>query len=47
MSGLVSPKSIGLTNKEQIYKLVKITKTLFTICKFNITNSYSNSCIYS
>jgi len=36
MSGLVSPKSIGLTNKEEIYKLVKITKRLFIICKYNL-----------
>ena len=28
MSGLVSPKSIGLTNKEQIYKLVKIIENI-------------------
>ena len=34
MSGLVSPKSIGLTNKEQIYKLVKTSKRLFTIFEF-------------
>ena len=36
MSGLVSPKSIGLTNKEEIYKLVKKTKRLFILCKYNI-----------
>ena len=31
MSGLVSPQSIGLTNEEQIYKLIKLTKKLFCI----------------
>ena len=36
MSGLVSPKSIGLTNKEQIYNLVKQTKTLFIFCEYNL-----------
>ena len=35
MSGLVSPKSIGLTNKEQIYKLVKQTNTLFVLNEIN------------
>jgi len=33
MSGLVSPKSIGLTDKKQIYKLLKLSKYLFFICK--------------
>ena len=33
MSGLVSPKSIGLTNKEDIYKLIKLSKNLFYICE--------------
>jgi len=33
MSGSVSPKSIGLTNKQQIYKILKLSKTLFFICK--------------
>jgi len=33
MSGLISPKSIGLTNKQQIYRLMKITKILFFSCK--------------
>jgi hypothetical protein len=32
MSGLVSPKSIGLTNEVKIYKLLKISKQLFFIC---------------
>jgi hypothetical protein len=32
ISGLVSPKSIGLTNKVKIYKLLKISKQLFFIC---------------
>jgi hypothetical protein len=35
MSGLISPKSIGLTNKEEIYKLIKDSKILFLICKWN------------
>jgi hypothetical protein len=35
MSGLISPKSIGLTNKEQIYGMMKTTKFLFRICKWN------------
>jgi hypothetical protein len=37
MSGLSSPKSIGLTNKEEIYKLIKDSKILFS---FNKSNSY-------
>jgi hypothetical protein len=32
MSGLVSPKSIGLTNEVKIYKFLKISKQLFFIC---------------
>jgi hypothetical protein len=32
MSGLVSPKSIGLTNEVKIYKFLKISKYLFFIC---------------
>ena len=32
MSGLVSPKSIGLTNKTEIYRLLKITRISFNIC---------------
>jgi hypothetical protein len=32
MSGLVSPKSIGLTNEVQVYKFLKISKQLFFIC---------------
>jgi hypothetical protein len=32
MSGLVSPKSIGLINKVKIYKFLKISKQLFFIC---------------
>ncbi len=35
MSGLVSPKSIGLTNKQEIYRMMRITKFLFGICKWN------------
>ena len=35
MSGLVSPKSIGLINKEEIYKMLKIYKILFKICELN------------
>ena len=34
MSGLVSPKSIGLTNEKEIYKLIKLSKNLFLICEF-------------
>ena len=33
MSGLVSPKSIGLTNEKQIYKLIIWAKKLFIICE--------------
>jgi hypothetical protein len=36
MSGLISPKSIGLTNKEEIYKMLKVYKILFKICELNI-----------
>jgi hypothetical protein len=32
ISGLVSPKSIGLTNEVKIYKFLKISKQLFFIC---------------
>jgi hypothetical protein len=32
MSGLVSPKSIGLTNEVKIYKFLKISKQLLYIC---------------
>jgi hypothetical protein len=35
MSGLVSPKSIGLTNKEEIYKMLKVYKITFKICELN------------
>jgi hypothetical protein len=35
MSGLISPKSIGLTNKEEIYKLMKVSKTMFSLGKSN------------
>jgi hypothetical protein len=35
MSGLISPKSIGLTNKEEIYKMMKVSKTLFSLGKSN------------
>jgi len=35
MSGLVSPKSIGLTNKEEIYGMIRTTKVLFRICEWN------------
>ena len=34
MSGLVSPKSIGLTNKEKIYRFIKISRISFFICKY-------------
>jgi hypothetical protein len=36
MSGLVSPKSIGLTNGEEIYKLIKQSKVWFSYCRCNI-----------
>jgi len=35
MSGLVSPKSIGLTNEEEIYKLIKQSKLWFSLCRYN------------
>jgi hypothetical protein len=35
MSGLVSPKSIGLTNKKEIYKLLKESKMLFRFAQLN------------
>jgi len=35
MSGLVSPKSIGLTNKKEIYKLIKLSKILFLLSEWN------------
>jgi hypothetical protein len=35
MCGLVSPKSIGLTNGEEIYKLIKESKLLFSLCRCN------------
>jgi hypothetical protein len=35
MSGLISPKSIGLTNKEEIYKMLKVYKILFKVCELN------------
>jgi hypothetical protein len=35
MSGLVSPKSIGLTDKEEIYGMMRTTKLLFRICEWN------------
>jgi hypothetical protein len=35
MSGLVSPKSIGLTNGEEIYKLIKQSKLWFSFCRCN------------
>jgi hypothetical protein len=38
MSGLVSPKSIGLTNKQEIYGMIRTTKFLFGICKWNNNN---------
>ena len=36
MSGLVSPKSIGLTNENEINKMIKLTNKLFTHCKLNV-----------
>jgi hypothetical protein len=35
MSGLISPKSIGLTNKEEFCKSIKELKILFSIGKWN------------
>jgi hypothetical protein len=35
MSGLISLKSIGLTNKKEIYKLIKESKILFSFCEWN------------
>jgi hypothetical protein len=35
MSGLVSPKSIGLINKKEIYKLMKLSKILFLLSEWN------------
>jgi hypothetical protein len=35
MSGFISPKSIGLTNKEEIYKLIKESKILFSFYEWN------------
>jgi hypothetical protein len=35
MSGFVLPKSIGLTNKEEIYKLLKEMKMLFRFAQLN------------
>ncbi len=35
MSGLVSPKSIGLTNKQEIYGMIRTTKFLFRIFEWN------------
>jgi hypothetical protein len=35
MSGLVSPKSIGLTNGEEIYKLIKQSKLWFSLFRCN------------
>jgi hypothetical protein len=36
MSGLVSPKSIGLKNKPEIYRLLKLTKILFILCLITV-----------
>jgi len=46
MSGLVSPKSIGLTNRRKILKLIKLTKFLFFICKF-ITEKTMPLCAFT
>ncbi len=35
ISGLVSPKSIGLTNKKEIFKLIKLSKILFLFSEWN------------
>jgi len=34
MSGLVSPQSIDLTNKDDVYKIIKMAKILFYVWKF-------------
>jgi len=39
MSGLVSPNSIGLSDTREIYKLIKLSKTLFLICELIIDKS--------
>jgi len=33
ISGLISPKSIGLTNEEEVYKIMKVSKISFFICE--------------
>jgi len=35
MSGLISPQSIGLTDRDQIYKMIKLSKLSFFICRLN------------
>lgn len=35
MSGLISPQSIGLTNGDEIYKLIKKSKLTFFVCRLN------------
>jgi hypothetical protein len=35
MSGLISPQNIGLTNRDKIYKLIKLSKLTFFVCRFN------------
>jgi len=35
MSGLIPPQSIGLTDKDKIYKMIKLSKLLFFVCRLN------------
>ncbi|HEY6437597.1 MAG TPA: hypothetical protein VIY47_13475, partial [Ignavibacteriaceae bacterium] len=46
ISGLVSPQSIGLTNEEEIYKLVKVSKTLFVVIKIVSVVMFGNGFVF-
>jgi len=47
MSGLVSPKSIGLTDKEDINKLLKRSKMIIKFSKFLIFSTcFTSICVY-
>ena len=47
MSGLVSPKSIGLTDTDVVYRLIKTSKTLLIILKISvIIINLKNICHY-
>jgi len=37
ISGLISPKSIGLTNRAEVYRIIKVSKISFLVCEW-----YSN-----